>query len=115
MKDNNKTNWMTAVLFMLTIWCLWNSINSYSWASEAVKLADNANNKIGIIKLEIDSISNKMDKVEDKIKEFDLDVLPFGQAFNKMHGMYGEEHVFDWRNELYTTKTKEGETIWQQQ
>ena len=119
--SEKRTNWVTAVLFMLTVWCMWNSVNTYNWAGDAIKLADKANNNVGIIKLtveemhsEVRGVKNDINKIESKIKEFDLDVLPFGEAFNKMHDMYGEGSVFDWRDNLYTTNLK-GEQPWQQQ
>ena len=118
MKDC-KTNWVTAVLFMLTIWCTWNSVKLFGWADEALMVANKAKHSAEIVQMELESIKLDMLKLTNKYKaleeKMDLDVLPFGEAFNKIHDIYGEGHIFDWRDNLYTTNLREGERTWQQQ
>ena len=118
MKDC-KTNWVTAVLFMLTLWCTWNSVKLFGWADEALLIANSARDSVGIIQVELENTSAEILKLTNKYKaleeKMNLDVLPFGEAFNKLHDIYGEGHVFDWRDKLYTTNLKGEEMPWQQQ
>ena len=119
MKEN-KMSWITAVLFMLTVWCTWNSVKLYGWADEAYEIANKATESVLVLRVEVQEVSESLNDIkakynilEEKVKNFDLNVLPFGEAFNKMHDTWGQGHVFDWRDNLYTTNLK-GEQTWQQ-
>lgn len=37
-----------------------------------------------------------------------IDTWAFGDAFNYMHSLYGEGHIFEWRDSKYKVILKEG-------
>ncbi len=124
MKKGKGTFWVTSVLAMLTVWCTWNSIritNMWLGVTDDVynHIAVLESNvkvmsiKTGQLKHQLEDIKNEIGNIELKIEE-GFDKLPFGAAWRSMYDEYGEGHVFDWRNSLYTTNTKEGEQPWQQ-
>ena len=58
------------------------------------------------VKEEIKEVEEEIDNIVPGIKE-ELNKLDFGQAWRSMYNLYGEGHIFDWRDGLYTTNMRE--------
>ena len=72
---------------------------------------------IAPVREEVEEVKDKIEDVVPELKEEiedKLNELPFGAAWRKMYNRYGEGHVFDWKDNYYTTNMKQGDLSWQQ-